>query len=114
MTALVGGMRALNTTVGMPMLGLLTDKPEQLTNDFFKNLLSMDTEWSVSERCEHFYEGKNTAGEVVWYATSVDLVFGANSQLRAISEVYACDDGKDRFIKDFIAAWTKVMNADLF
>ncbi len=114
MTALVGGMRVLNTTVGMPMLGLLTDKPEQLTNDFFKNLLSMDTEWSVSERCEHFYEGKNTAGEVVWYATSVDLVFGANSQLRAISEVYACDDGKDRFIKDFIAAWTKVMNADLF
>ena len=114
MTALVGGMRVLNITVGMPMLGLLTDKPEQLTNDFFKNLLSMDTEWSVSERCEHFYEGKNTAGEVVWYATSVDLVFGANSQLRAICEVYACDDGKDRFIKDFIAAWTKVMNADLF
>ena len=114
MTALVGGMRVLNTTVGMPMLGLLTDKSEQLTNDFFKNLLSMDTEWSVSERCEHFYEGKNSIGEVVWYATSVDLVFGANSQLRAIAEVYACEDGKDRFIKDFIAAWTKVMNADLF
>ena len=113
MTALVGGMRVLNTTVGYPMLGLLTDTPEQLTNDFFKNLTSMDTEWKVSDKCEHFYEGTN-AGEVKWYATSVDLVFGANSQLRAISEVYASDDGKDRFIKDFIAAWTKVMNADLF
>ena len=114
MTALVGGMRVLNTTVGMPALGLFTDKPEQLTNDFFVNLLNMDTQWNQSERCEHFYEGKNSAGEVVWYATSVDLVFGSNSQLRAIAEVYGCEDGKARFIKDFIAAWTKVMNADLF
>ncbi len=114
MTALVGGMRVLNTTVGMPVLGLLTDKPEHLTNDFFKNLTSMETEWRVSERCEHFYEGSTATGEVRWYATSVDLVFGSNSQLRAISEVYASDDGKEKFIKAFIASWTKVMNADLF
>jgi len=114
MTALIGGMRVLNTTVGMPSLGLFTDRPEQLTNDYFTNLLSMEIEWKQNEKCEHFYEGRTSDGEVKWYASSVDLVFGSNSQLRGIAEVYGSDDGKDRFISDFIAAWTKVMNADRF
>ena len=114
MTALVGGMRVLNTTVGMPQLGLFTGASEQLTNDYFSNLLDMEVEWKQNERCEHFYEGRDSSGEVKWYASSVDLVFGSNSQLRGIAEVYASADGKDRFIPDFIQAWTKVMNADRF
>ena len=114
MTALVGGLRVLNTTVGMPALGLFTETPEQLTNDYFKNLLSMENEWKQNERCEHFYEGRDNAGEVKWYATSVDLVFGSNSQLRGIAEVYGSEDGVGRFVSDFIDAWVKVMNADRF
>ncbi|MDB9742101.1 catalase-peroxidase, partial [Akkermansiaceae bacterium] len=114
MTALIGGMRVLDTTVGMKQLGLFTDTPEALTNDYFVNLLSMETKWTVSERCSHFYEGKDSNGEVKWYATSVDLVFGSNSQLRGIAEVYASVDGKERFITDFVSAWVKVMNADRF
>jgi len=114
MTALVGGMRVLGTTVGMPQLGLFTDKVGVLTNDYFVNLLDHEISWSVSERCEHFYEGKCCAGETKWYATSVDLALGSNSQLRAVAEVYGSEDGKCRFIQDFITAWVKVMNADRF
>jgi catalase-peroxidase len=115
MTVLIGGMRVLGTNVGHPDLGVLTTRRETLTNDFFVNLLAMDTEWKVSPRCEHFYEGRDSeTGAMKWMATSVDLVFGSNSQLRAISEVYASADGESKFITDFIAAWTQVMNADRF
>ena len=115
MTVLVGGMRVLQTNVGDPNLGVFTDRPGALTNDFFVNLLDMGTTWKVSPVCEHFYEGRDRAsGEVKWTATSVDLVFGSNSQLRAVSEVYGARDGEKLFVKDFVAAWTKVMNADRF
>ncbi len=115
MTALVGGMRVLETNVGHPSLGAFTDRPGHLSNDFFVHLLDMETEWKVSPRCEHFYEGTDRAsGELKWMATSVDLVFGSNSHLRAIAEVYGSSDGEQRFVADFVAAWTKVMNADRF
>ncbi|MEM1293717.1 MAG: catalase/peroxidase HPI [Verrucomicrobiota bacterium] len=115
MTVLVGGMRVLKTTVGHPDLGVLTDKPEALTNDFFVNLLNLNTDWEISSMCDHFYEGKDSAsGEMKWMATSVDLVFGSNSQLRAISEAYASSDSEAKFVNDFIAAWNKVMNLDRF
>ncbi|MFM2297883.1 MAG: Catalase-peroxidase [Verrucomicrobiota bacterium] len=115
MTVLIGGMRVLDTTTGHAELGRLTKNPGSLTNDFFVNLLDMETEWKVSPRCEHFYEGKDrTSGKMKWMATSVDLVFGSNSQLRAIAEVYASEDGKTKFVHDFVAAWTKVMHLDRF
>ena len=115
MTVLVGGMRALNTNVGQTPHGVFTDRPETLTNDFFVNLLDMGTEWKASASAENVYEGRDTAtGEVKWTATAVDLVFGANSQLRAIAEVYASDDAKEKFVRDFVAAWDKVMNLDRF
>ncbi|MEZ5384767.1 MAG: catalase/peroxidase HPI [Prosthecobacter sp.] len=115
MTVLVGGMRVLGTNTGHPDLGVLTKNRGALTNDFFVNLLNMDTEWKVSPRCEHFYEGTDRkTGEMEWMATSVDLVFGSNSQLRAITEVYASADGQKKFVNDFAAAWTKVMNLDRF
>jgi catalase-peroxidase len=115
MTVLVGGMRALNANTGQSELGVLTKRPGVLTNDFFLNLLDMSTEWKKSPRCEHYYEGRDRGtGELKWTATAVDLVFGANSQLRALAEVYACDDGKEKFVHDFVAAWNKVMNADRF
>jgi len=115
MTVLVGGMRVLGTNTGHPDLGVLTKNRGALTNDFFVNLLDMDTEWKVSPRCEHFYEGADRkTGGMKWMATSVDLVFGSNSQLRAIAEVYASEDGKDKFVTDFVAAWTKVMDLDRF
>lgn len=115
MTVLIGGMRVLGTNVGHPDLGVFTTRRETLTNDFFKNLLAMDTEWKVSPKCEHFYEGADRAtGEMKWMATSVDLVFGSNSQLRAIAEVYASADAEQKFVTDFVAAWTKVMNLDRF
>ncbi len=114
MTVLVGGLRALNANTGGSNLGVLTDRPGKLTNDFFVNLLDMNTSWQVSPRCEHFYEGRNGSGEVKWTGTAVDLVFGSNSQLRAIAEVYACDDAKQKFVEDFVAAWDKVMNLDRF
>ncbi len=115
MKVLIGGMRALGTTVGHPDLGVLTMNLGALTNDFFVNLLSMDTEWKVSPRCEHFYEGTDReTGAAKWMATSVDLVFGSNSQLRATAEAYATDDAKEKFVTDFVAAWTKVMNLDRF
>ena len=115
MTVLIGGLRVLNTNVGQSQLGVLTRRPETLTNDFFVNLLTMDTEWRKSPRCAHFYEGSAYGtGETKWMASAVDLVFGSNSQLRALSEVYACDDSQAKFVEDFVAAWTKVMNLDRF
>ncbi len=115
MTVLIGGMRALGTTVGHPDLGVLTKNRGALTNDFFVNLLSIENEWKVSPRCEHFYEGTDRESRAAkWMATSVDLVFGSNSQLRATAEVYASADAKEKFITDFAAAWTKVMNLDRF
>ena len=115
MTVLIGGMRVLNTSTTFPQLGLLTKRPEALTNDFFANLLDWNTEWTKSPVCEHFFEGKDRkTGAVKWTGSRVDLVFGSNSQLRAIAEVYASRDGQEKFVKDFVAAWTKVMNLDRF
>src|SRR5262249_39396759 len=115
MTVLVGGMRALNANVGHSQLGVFTRRPEALTNDFFVNLLDMETEWKASASAENVFEGRDRAtGEVKWTASAVDLVFGSNSQLRGICEVYAFDDAKDRFARDFVAAWDKVMNLDRF
>ena len=115
MTVLVGGMRALDTTVLFPGLGVLTKQPGVLTNDFFVNLLDQSIVWEKAKICEHFYEGRDRqTGQVKWNATAVDLVFGSNSQLRALSEVYASADGKTKFVHDFVAAWTKVMNLDRY
>ena len=115
MTVLVGGMRVLNTNVGFPNLGVFTKRPGVLSNDFFVNLLDMSTDWKKSAACEHFFEGKDRkTGEVKWTGSRVDLVFGSNSQLRAISEVYASKDAEQRFIHDFIGVWNKVMNLDRF
>jgi catalase-peroxidase len=115
MTVLIGGMRALNTNFQQSAHGIFTDRPGQLTNDFFANLLDMSTEWKPSDSEEHVYEGRDRAtGELKWTATAVDLVFGSNSQLRAIAEVYASDDSKEKFVRDFVAAWNKVMNLDRF
>jgi catalase-peroxidase len=115
MTALLGGMRALNANVGQSPHGVLTDRPETLTNDFFVNLLDMRTEWKPSDSTPQVYEGRDRAsGKVKWTATAADLVFGAHAQLRALAEVYACDDGKEKFVRDFVAAWDKVMNLDRF
>jgi catalase-peroxidase len=115
MTVLVGGMRVLDTNVGHPDLGVLTDQRGALSNDFFTNLLDMSTEWTVSPMCDHFYEGRDReSGDLKWTATSVDLVFGSNSQLRAIAEVYGSSDGEKKFVNDFVAAWTKVMHLDRF
>jgi catalase-peroxidase len=114
MTVLVGGMRALNANVGQSKHGVFTNQPGTLTNDFFVNLLNMNTEWQAST-LEGVFEGRHRAtGEVKWTGTRVDLVFGSNSQLRAIAEVYACDDSKETFVKDFAAAWNKVMNLDRY
>ena len=115
MTALVGGMRVLNTNFGGSKHGVLTDSPETLTNDFFVNLLDMNYTWSAINEQESEFECRDlTTGEIKWTGTRVDLIFGSNSELRAISEVYGCVDGEDKFIKDFVAAWTKVMNLDRF
>jgi catalase-peroxidase len=115
MTVLVGGMRALNTNVGQSRHGVFTDRPESLTNDFFVNLLDMRTEWKASGPAEQVYEGRDRAtGKVKWTAMAADLVFGAHSQLRALAEVYACSDAKEKFVRDFVAAWNKVMNLDRF
>jgi catalase-peroxidase len=115
MTVLVGGLRALDANVGQTGHGIFTARPETLTNDFFVNLLDMRTEWKVSESTENVYEGRDRAsGEVKWTATAVDLVFGSNSQLRALAEVYAQHDSEEKFVHDFVAAWNKVMNADRF
>ena len=115
MTVLVGGLRVLNTNVGQSELGVFTKQPETLTPDFFVNLLDMNTEWLVSSTSEDVFEGRDRlTGELKWSGTRVDLVFGSNSQLRAIAEVYACDDAQQAFARDFVAAWNKVMNLDRF
>ena len=115
MTVLIGGMRALNANVGQSRHGVFTDRPETLTNDFFVNLLDMRTQWKPSESAENVYEGRDRdTGQVRWTATAVDLVFGSHSQLRANAEVYAADDAKEKFVRDFVTAWDKVMNLDRF
>ena len=115
MTVLIGGLRALDANAGGSKAGVLTDKPGTLTNDFFVNLLDMSTKWSKSASTEGLYEGHDRAsGALKWTATPVDLVFGANAELRAVTEVYASADAKEKFVKDFVAAWTKVMNADRY
>ncbi len=115
MTVLVGGLRVLGTNFGHSQLGVFTENVETLTNDFFVNLLDNDTVWKKSSACEHFYEGREVGSDdVKWTGTAVDLVFGSNSQLRSISEVYGCDDAQEKFVKDFVAAWDKVMNLDRF
>jgi catalase-peroxidase len=115
MTVLVGGMRVLNANHGQQSLGVLTEAPETLTNDFFVNLLDMGVEWQQHAECSHLYEAKDrSSGETKWTGSSVDVVFGSNSQLRAICEVYASSDGNGAFIKDFVAAWDKVMSLDRF
>lgn len=115
MTVLVGGMRVLNTNYGQTKHGVFTDKPEALTNDFFVNLLDMGTTWKATSDEEEVFEGhdRNT-GELKWTGTRVDLIFGSNSELRALAEVYATEDAKDKFVNDFVSAWTKVMNLDRF
>jgi catalase-peroxidase len=115
MAVLVGGMRALNANYGQSRLGVFTDRPETLTNDFFVNLLDASTEWKASASEEHVYEGRDrNTGQLKWTATAVDLVFGSHSQLRALAEVYASDDAQEKFVSDFVAAWTRVMNLDRF
>ena len=115
MTVLVGGLRVLEANHGQSKHGVFTARPGTLTNDFFVNLLDMGTEWSKVSGQEHVYEGRDRkTGNLKWTGTSVDLVFGSNSQLRAIAEVYACDDGHRKFVNDFVAAWNKVMTLDRF
>ena len=115
MTVLVGGLRVLNANVGQSELGVFTDHPETLTTDFFVNLLNMNIEWLESATTEGVFEGRHRlTGNPKWTGTRVDLVFGSSSQLRAIAEVYACDDAQETFVRDFVAAWNKVMNLDRF
>jgi catalase-peroxidase len=120
MTVLVGGLRVLGANAGQSTHGAFTKRPETLTNDFFVNLLDMSTRWQPSAGFEDVYEegvyeGRDRkTGEVKWTGTRVDLIFGSHSQLRALAEVYACADSKEKFVKDFVAAWTKVMNLDRF
>ena len=115
MTALVGGLRALNANTGQSRHGVFTDRPGTLTNEFFVNLLDMDTEWSASSDSEDVYEGRDSqTGDLKWTATRVDLVFGSNSELRAYAEVYGSDDAQETFVRDFVGAWSKVMNLDRF
>jgi catalase-peroxidase len=115
MTVLVGGMRVLNTNAGQTKHGVFTRRPESLTNDFFVNLLDLGTTWNAASESEDLFEGRNRAtGELKWTGTRVDLIFGSNSELRAIAEVYGCDDAQEKFVQDFVAAWVKVMNLDRF
>jgi catalase-peroxidase len=114
MTVLVGGLRVLGANAGRIDHGVFTERRETLTNDFFVNLLDMGTEWKMST-AEHVYEGRDrTTGAVTWTGTAVDLVFGSNSQLRAVAEVYGCEDAQQKFVQDFAAAWAKVMDLDRF
>jgi catalase-peroxidase len=115
MTVLVGGMRVLNANFGQSQHGVFTKRPETLTNDFFVNLLDMSTQWKATSEDEDLFEGRDRAtGELKWTGTRVDLVFGSNSQLRAVAEVYGCEDAQEKFLHDFVAAWDKVMNLDRF
>jgi catalase-peroxidase len=115
MTALVGGLRALNANTGQSKLGVFTSRPETLTNDYFVNLLDMTTEWKATSDAADTFEGRERgSGKVKWTGSRVDLVFGSNSELRALAEVYASNDAKDKFVRDFVAVWNKVMNLDRF
>jgi len=115
MTALVGGMRVLNANFGQSRHGVFTQRPESLTNDFFVNLLDMGTEWKATSEDQDVFEGRDRqSGELKWTGTRVDLIFGSNSQLRALAEVYGCEDAQEKFVHDFVAAWDKVMNLDRF
>lgn len=115
LTVLVGGMRVLNTNYDCSRLGVFTSRPETLTNDFFVNLLNLNTTWKATSDSQNVFEGRDRkTGSVKWIATRVDLIFGSNSELRALAEVYACEDAKDKFVKDFVSAWNKVMNLDRF
>jgi catalase-peroxidase len=115
MTALVGGMRVLNTNYGFSKHGVFTKRPEALTNDFFVNLLDLGTTWKATSAHQDVFEGRDRkTGEIKWTGTRVDLIFGSNSELRAIAEVYGCGDGEEKFVNDFVKAWTKVMNLDRF
>jgi catalase-peroxidase len=115
LTALVGGMRVLNANFDQSQHGVFTNRPESLTNDFFVNLLNMDTTWKASSDSQEVFEGRDRkTGELKWTGTRVDLIFGSNSELRALAEVYGCSDSQEKFIKDFVAAWNKVMNLDRF
>ena len=114
MTVLLGGMRVLNTNYGQSQNGVFTKRPETLTNDFFVNLLDMRTEWKATED-ENVFEGRDrTTGELMWTGTRADLIFGSNAQLRAVAEVYGCEDSQEKFLNDFVAVWNKVMNLDRF
>jgi catalase-peroxidase len=115
MTVLVGGMRVLKTNFGGAQHGVFTKRPEALTNDFFVNLLDMSTTWKPTAEDDGVFEGRDRAtGALKWTGTRVDLIFGSNSQLRALAEVYACADAQEKFLHDFVAAWNKVMNLDRF
>ncbi len=115
MTVLIGGMRVLNTNFGQSKHGVFTKKPETLTNDFFINLLDVSIEWKGISDARDLFEGRDrSTGEVKWTGTRVDLIFGSNAQLRAVAEVYACSDAKEKFVHDFVAVWAKVMNLDRF
>ena len=115
MTVLVGGLRSLNANAGESKNGVFTSRPGTLNTDFFVNLLDMSTEWKKSATNEALYEGHDRkTGQLKWTATPVDLIFGSSSELRAVAEFYASDDAKEKFVKDFAAAWTKVMNNDRF
>jgi catalase-peroxidase len=115
MTALVGGMRVLDANYGQSRHGVFTQRPETLTNDFFVNLLDMRTTWEATPKDPDVFEGRNRAsGELKWTGTRVDLIFGSNSQLRALAEVYGCADSQEKFVHDFVAVWHKIMMLDRF
>ena len=115
MTVLVGGMRALNANTGQAQHGVFTQRPGALSNDFFTNLLDMNIEWSAVSESDEVFEGRDRhTGELKWTGTRVDLVFGSNSELRALAEVYACDDAQAVFVRDFVSAWNKVMSLDRY
>jgi catalase-peroxidase len=115
MTVLLGGMRVLNANFDQASHGVFTHRPEVLTNDFFVNLLDLATTWKATSDNQKIFEGRDRkTGQVKWTGTRVDLIFGSNSELRAIAEVYGCEDGKDKFVKDFVAAWNKVMDLGRF
>ncbi|HZW04913.1 MAG TPA: hypothetical protein VFF68_13350 [Anaerolineaceae bacterium] len=115
MTVLIGGLRVLNANFNQTPYGVLTSRPETLTNDFFVNLLDMSTVWQAADEHNEVFAGCDRAtGAQKWTATRVDLIFGSHSQLRALAEIYACDDAREKFVHDFVAAWTRVMNLDRF
>jgi catalase-peroxidase len=115
MTVLVGGMRVLNANFGQSPHGVFTKRPEALTNDFFVNLLDMSTTWKAASETDDVFEGRDrVSGKLKWTGTRIDLIFGSNSQLRALAEVYGCADSQKKFLHDFVAAWNKVMNLDRF